>query len=619
MPAAPAKTVPFTAVNLAPKSLAVEARADGAVVLRSTIPLAAFPRHAGEVLRRRAAAHPARAFLAEREAAGAWRTLTYEAARQGADAVAAWLLERGFDAARPIAILSDNSINFALLKLGAMQAGIPVMPVSPAYSLMSSDFAKIRYIAETFDPALVYVDRLAPFAKALAALGTTGRVVVADAPTGEVPGAIAFAELLAARPGPAVEAAFAAVGADTVGKILLTSGSTGMPKGVINTQRMMWSSIQAVSQIWPFLLDRPPVAVDWLPWNHTFGGNFNFNQTLFAGGTLYIDSGRPLPGRIETTVANLAEVRQTVLFNVPRAYDMLLPFFERDEALNRHVFGDLDMIFYAGAGMPQGTWDRLEACAVRARGRRVPILTSLGSTETAPPAVMAHWTSDVTGTVGLPLPGVEAKIVPAGDKLEVRFKGPIITPGYVKDEEKTRAAFDEEGYFRIGDAVKPLVPGDWHSGLVFDGRVAENFKLSTGTWVAAGVLRLNLLSAMQGLIQDGAVTGHDRDAVGLLAFPAWPACKAAIGPEAEALAPEAMARHAKLKAALAEKLRAYNAAHPGSSTRVVRMLLMTEPPNIDAGEITDKGYLNQRAILVRRAALVERLYADPPGEDVVVG
>lgn len=618
MGGASTKSVPFTRVNLAPKSLAVETRPDGATLLRSTLPLAAYPRHTGLVLAERAAAHPDRVFLAERDGAGAWRTLTYDAARRGAEAIAAWLVERGLGPARPLAILSDNSINFALLQLGAMQAGVPVMPVSPAYSLMSSDFAKIRYIAEAFDPALVYVDRLAPFAKALAALGTAGRILVADAATGEVPGAVPFADLLAQRPGPAAAAAFAAIGPDTVAKILLTSGSTGMPKGVINTQRMMWSSIGAVAQIWPFLLDRPPVAVDWLPWNHTFGGNFNFNQTLFAGGTIHIDAGRPLPGRIETTVANLRDVRQTVLFNVPRAYDMLLPYFEQDEALTRHVFGDLDMIFYAGAGMPQSTWDRLEAAAIRARGKRVPILTSLGSTETAPPAVMAHWTSDVTGTVGLPLPGVTAKIVPAGDKLEVRFKGPIITPGYYKDAEKTRAAFDEEGFFKIGDAVKTLVPGDWHSGLVFDGRVAENFKLSTGTWVAAGILRLNLLSATQPLIQDGAVTGHDRDAIGLLAFPAWPACKAAIGPEAQALAPEAIVRHQRLKAALAEKLRAYNAANPGSSTRVARLLLMTEPPNIDAGEITDKGYLNQRAILARRAALVERLYAARPDEDVVV-
>jgi feruloyl-CoA synthase len=611
------KSYPHIDIKLAPVSVAVERRANGEVILRSTLALPPYPKQIGLVLREQAARHPDRSFLAERDAAGGWRRLSYAEARRQADAVSQWLLDHGHSAQRPIAILSDNSINMALLKLGAMQVGIPAMPVSPAYSLMSGDFAKVKHIVASFDPSLIYVDRLAPFAKALGAIDRKGRAIVADLASNELGGVTGFGELVAAKPGPRVENAFATVGEDTVAKILLTSGSTGMPKGVVNTQRMMWASQAAVCTIWPFLYVRPPVLVDWLPWNHTFGANWNFNQVLITGGTMYIDGGKPLPGRIETTLQNLREVRPTVLYNVPRAYDLLLPHWEADEAFTKHLFGDLDCIFYAGAGMPQASWDRLEALAIKARGKRIPIFTALGSTETSPPATVAHWVSDVTGTVGLPMPGVEAKLVPAEGKTEIRFRGPNISPGYYKDPARTREAFDAEGFFKIGDAVKTLVPGKYESGMVFDGRVAENFKLLTGTWVAVGTLRLAVLSATSPIILDAAVTGADRDEVGLLAFANLAGCKAAIGAEAEALAPEAVVRHPRLHAALKAKLAAYNAQHPGSSERVRRVLLMVEPPNIDAGEITDKGYIGQRAVLARRAPLVERLYAGT-GEDIVI-
>ncbi len=612
------KSYPHIDLKLAPRKLLVETRANGEVILRSGIALPPYPKQTGIVLRERAAQHPERVFLAERDERGAWRTLTYGAARRQADAVSQWLLDHGHTPERPVAMLSDNSINMAVLMLGATQVGIAPMPVSPAYSLMSSDFAKLKFIAASFDPSLVYVDRLAPFAKALEAVGHEHRTIVADRAGGEIDTAIGFGELLAARPGPRVETAFAAVNEDSIAKILLTSGSTGMPKGVINTQRMLWSSLVAVCTIWPFLYERPPVLVDWLPWNHTFGANWNFNQVLYTGGTLYIDGGKPLPGRIETSVKNLAEIRPTLLYNVPRAYEMLLPFFERDEALTRHVFGDLDCIFYAGAGLPQASWDRLEALAIKARGKRIPLFTALGATETAPPATVAHWTSDVTGTVGLPIPGVEAKLVPASGKIEVRFRGPVVSPGYYRDAEKTKAAFDEEGFFKIGDAVRPLLPGDYNSGLVFDGRVAENFKLLTGTWVAVGMLRLAVLSATTPIIQDAAVAGENRDDVALLAFANLPGCKEMIGADAEKLSSSDIVAHPQLHAALKDKIAAYNTKHPGSSERIKRVLLMTEPPNIDAGEITDKGYINQRAVLGRRAALIERLYAAAPGPDVVV-
>jgi feruloyl-CoA synthase len=616
------KAYPHTPLSLAERSLIMEKRADGAVLLKSATSLGEYPRQVGDDLRAAAARHPERVFLAERGPDGAWITLTYGEARAKADAVSQWLLDSGHGPANPVAALSDNSIAMGLLMLGAMQVGIPFMPVSPAYSLMSKDYAKVKYICDRFTPSLIYAETLAPFVPALKAV-TAKAQIVARRSNGELPGVVAFADLLAAKPGRAVEDAFAKVTPEATAKILLTSGSTGFPKGVVNTQRMMTASMTQCGQAWPFLAERPPILCDWLPWNHTFGSNFCFNSVLRFGGTLYIDEGRPVPGRFAPTLKNLRETKPTILLNVARAYDFLLPEFEKDEEFARTVFANVDMIFYAGAGLPQNLWDRLEAVAIKTRGKRIPILTSLGSTETAPPAVICHWPMDVTGSIGLPLPALEAKLVPAGDKTEIRFKGPNISPGYYRDAERTAEAFDEEGFYKIGDAVKWADPKDPSLGLLFDGRVAENFKLLTGTWVAAGMLRLDVLSAAAPLLQDAAVTGVDQEWVGLLAFPNMAACKGAIaasgaGPEAEALAPDAIVRHPNLHALLKTKLGTYNAAHPGSSQRVARVLLMTEPPNIDAGEITDKGYLNQRAILARRAALVERLYSETPGDDVVV-
>ena len=418
------KSFPFMDLRLARRALELEKRGAGVSVLSSSEPLAPYPDQLGVVLRERAEAHPDRTFLGQRNRDGLWREVTYADFRRRTDSVSQWLLNNGHGADRPVCCLSENGINFAQLKMGAMQVGIPFMPVSPAYSLMSQDFAKVKYVFDKFDPSLIYVDHLSLFAKALSSVDLSGRHVVADAATGEVGNVTEFHMLNSEPVTPQVDAAFDAVTPDNIAKILLTSGSTGFPKGVINTQRMMCASMAQTEQCWPFLKDRPPVLCDWLPWNHTFGGNFCFNTVLWHGGTFWIDEGKPVPGKFDATLRNLHDINISVLMNVPRAFDVLLPELEKDDAFAQHVFEDLDAIFYAGAGLPQSLWDRLEALAIKVCGRRVPILTSLGSTETGPPALLLHWTSDVTGSVGLPMRGWRPSWCPPATRPRVRFKGP---------------------------------------------------------------------------------------------------------------------------------------------------------------------------------------------------
>jgi len=585
----------------APAEVSVERRADGAIVLRSPQTLRPFARAVGDWLiewHRRA---PERVFLAERKGEG-WRRVTYAEALAAARRIGQALLDMGLDASRPVAILSDNGVDHALMALGAMHAGIPAAPISPAYSLMSKDFGKLRAIFELLRPGLVYAADGERFAPALRAVprGDAKLVFSANAPS-DLP-ALPFAALLETHPGAALERAFAAIGPDTVAKILFTSGSTGVPKGVINTHRMLCANQQMLAQGWPFVEERPPVLVDWLPWSHTFGGNHNFNLVLRNGGTLYVDGGKPMPGLIETTVRNLREVSPTMVFNVPRGFDLLLPHLESDAGLRRSFFRDLDLVFYAGAALPQNLWERLEALALAEKGGELAMLSAWGSTETSPLATQVHFPIERAGVIGLPVAGCEIKLVPAGGKLEARVRGPNVTPGYYGREDLTRAAFDEEGFYRIGDALRFADPRAPEKGLAFDGRVAEDFKLATGTWVHVGAVRVKLIAAADPVIQDAVITGHDRNEVGALVF---------LSPAAKALAPEAIRE--KLAAALAAL-----AAEGGSSTHPVRLLVMDEPPSIDANEITDKGYINQRAVLERRAALVERLHGTPVPPEVIV-
>ncbi len=568
-------------LRFAPAQVLSERRSDGTLLLRSPQRLAPYARAVGEWLVHWAAAAPERTFLAER-AGEAWRKLSYREALDAARRIGQALLERGLGTDRPVAILSDNGIDHALLALGAMHVGVPVAPVSPAYSLTSKDFAKLRHIYELVRPGLVYAADPAKYGPALGALGAR---------------ATPLAELLEHAPTRRVDDAFAVLGPETVAKILFTSGSTGVPKGVINTQRMLCANQQMLAQAWPFVEDRPPLVIDWLPWNHTFGGNHNFNMVLRNGGTLYIDGGKPVPGLVETTARNLKEVAGTMYFNVPRGYDLLLPYLERDAALRANFFRNLDMLFYAAAALPQNLWQRIEQLALEEKDGRLAMLSAWGSTETSPLATSVHFHMDRAGVIGLPVAGCELKLVPSAGKLEVRVRGANVTPGYYRSEDLTRAAFDEEGYYRIGDAVRLADPTDPAKGIEFDGRIAEDFKLATGTWVHVGALRVKLIAAANPLIQDAVITGHDRNEIGALVF---------LNPAGVA----GLAREA-LHERLAQALRSL-AQGAGSSTHPVRLLVMSEPPSIDANEITDKGYMNQRAVLERRAALVERLYGNAP-------
>jgi feruloyl-CoA synthase len=492
---------------------------------------------------------------------------------------------------------------------------VPVAPISVAYSLQSQDFAKLRHIAELLEPGLIYVADTAPFAKALAAIGSRAEIVASrdSANLGATP----FDDLARTSPGPAVEQAVAASDADTIAKFLFTSGSTGLPKAVINTHGMLTSNQQQALQLWPFVTEQPLTLVDWLPWNHTFGGNHNFNMVMRHAGTLVIDAGRPLPSMVGETVRNLTEIAPTIYFNVPAGYGTLLPHLERDQNLARSFFARLRLIFYAGAALPQDLWERLEAVSVRITGHRIPLSSSWGTTETAPLATAAHFLLDRAGNVGLPAPGVEMKLVPAGGKLEIRVRGPNITPGYWKRPDLTAAAFDEEGFYKPGDAVRLADETDPARGVMFDGRLAEDFKLTTGTWVHVGALRIGVLAACSPVLQDAIVAGADREFVALLCWLNAAGCQKLIGEGAPTTLPD-LAKHPAVREHVRRSVANWNAAHPGSSERVARVLLLPDAPSIDANEITDKGYINQRLALERRAADVERLFAATPGADVLV-
>ncbi len=601
---------PYRDTALAEKSLLVERRGDGTVVLRSGHESWDYPVQLSEWLRHWADERPEQVFLAERDSESTWRTITWGEARAKADSVSRALLARGLGPGRPVMSLGGNSIDLALLKLGAMQAGIPIAPVSPSYSLLVEDYGRLQYIADLIKPGLIHVPEAGPFSKALAALNLVGVIRVSSSPDA---GFEDFGSYLEPADSAGIADAYAGVNGDTVAKYLFTSGSTGLPKAAIVTQRMMCANVTGICQLLPVLDEHPPILMDWLPWNHVAGGNKNFNIILRCGGTMYIDDGRPQPGKFERTIGNLREIPPTFMHNVPLVFGLLAPYLEDDPEFAERLFSRMDFIFYAAAPMPEAVQARIDAAAEKAAGERIPFLSSLGSTETTPSCILCHWPSRVPGNLGLPLPDVTVKLAPTAGKLEMRVKGPNIISGYFGNPEATERAFDGEGFFRMGDAVKFADPDDPEQGLLFDGRVVENFKLATGTWVQTGEVRVAAVNALSPLVRDAAVAGEARDHIGLLLFLDGDGIERELGLAGDA---EAMARSDQLRNEIVTRLTAYNASAGGSSRRIARAMIMTEPPSIGGNEMTDKGYLNQRAVLDRRATLVDRLYADEPGPDV---
>ena len=608
--------VPFKPLAMKGPDVSVERRPDGSIVITSNHAPGEGPRSIAHLIAQKAAEHPDRPYIKQREPGhGPWREVTYGQAQRAVEGVAQFLLagggllDRGLTHADSVMILSGNSIEHALMTLGAYAAGVPAAPISPAYSLISTDHAKLKHCFEKVAPRVVFAQSGAMFAKALEtlkAIDPTIAVITADGSAGT----IAFADVAGTTPTPAVAAARETLGPATVAKYLFTSGSTGLPKAVPQTHGMMAGVIAGQEGLrTDALTDEVPQSLEWMPWSHISAGNIGFNAVIWAGGTLHIDEGKPLPGLFETTIKNLYEVSPIVFGSAPIAFSMLAEAMESDPALRRSFFKNLRYMGYGGATLSNDVYDRIQALAVAETGQRIPLTTMYGATETQGVTV-THWITERVGLVGLPLPGIALKLAPNGSKYEVRVKGPTVAAGYHKDPERTAAAFDEEGFYKLGDAARFVDPNDPAKGLVFDGRVTEDFKLDSGTWVSVGVLRPDLVAACSPYIHDAVITGQDKPFIGAMLWPSPAGLQALVADPGPGTPLE------KLVAIVRERIAAFNAAAGGSSRRIGRFTLLTEPPSIDAGEITDKGYVNQRCALDRRAERVEALYAKQPGEGV---
>lgn len=581
-----------------------ETRPDGTILVRQVAALGPYPRCMTERFLHWADVDPDRLWMAERGEDGEWQRVTYGKGAAAIRAIGSALLLHGLTVERPLMILSGNSLAHAMIALGAQHVGIPSAALAPAYALSGQDRGKLAQVVEQLTPGMVFADHAGKYLPAIDAV--LGEDIPLVCLTGSSPArkVIGFDSLLDTTPSAASEAAHKAVGPDTVAKFLFTSGTTGSPKAVIQTQRMLCANQAMVAEAYAFLKDEPPVLVDWAPWNHTASGNKVFNMAIYNGGTYYIDDGRPTPADIGRTIRTLREVAPTWYFNVPIGFQYLLDEMDRDDALADHFFSRLKMLMYAGAGMSQPVWDRLTAMAARKVDGGVPIVSALGATETGPFALYYSDRKDRPGNIGIPAVGVTLKLVPQNDKLEARIKSPSVTPGYWRNAKLTAEAYDEEGFYKLGDALRYAVPGDPHAGFIFDGRLAENFKLATGTWVAVGALRAALVNALGGLISDAVISGEERDDLRALLIPNWTRLREIAGPSsADPLAAPAV------RAALEKALTDHARAATGSASRVVAALVLDAPLSFDKGEVTDKGSVNQRAVLRERADLVAALWA----------
>ena len=583
------KHAPMRPVEFHNYSPVVTVKDDGTIYVTDRMPQPSYPTRITDALVKYAAETPDRVFIADRKSGDGWRTITYGQMLDHVRRIGQYLLDKNLSPERPLAVLSGNDIEHATLGLAAVYVGVPYAPLSPQYSLTGGDYARLKDVLASITPGLIYAADAKAFAPAIRATVPDIPFIADDAAEGAIP----FSDLLNSVPSDAVEAANAAITGDTIAKFLFTSGSTGTPKAVINTHRMICSNQAAIREAFSFMKTEPPVLLDWAPWNHTAAGNKDFYMVLTNGGTLYLDDGRPTRADIGKTVRNLKEISPTWYFNVPTGFDMLIPELEKDEALRQNFFKNLRMFWYAGASLSQHSWEALERMAVATTGTRVLIGTGLGATETAPAAMFCTWPQEGAGNVGLPVPGVTLKLVPYEGKYDARLKGDNITPGYWRQQKLTEEAFDEEGFYRLGDALLPIDMDDISKGFKFDGRTAENFKLDTGTWVATGALRMSIIDHFGDLIRDVALAGPDRPYLGAIAF----------------LRDPELAEDSAHREAMREKLVSLAAKSTGSSNRIARMIICPEAPSTTAGEVTDKGSINQRAVLRNRAELVEEIYA----------
>ncbi|WP_067095680.1 feruloyl-CoA synthase [Marinomonas atlantica] len=613
-------TSEFHPIKVVSHSVAIEKRDNGEQIISCQTELAEYARCLTDRLVYWAERTPDVVFVAQRDDENKWDRYTYAEALEKVRQLASWLVEQNVSPERPIAFLSGNSLEHLMLAMAGYYIGVPHSPISPAYSVVATDYTKLKHVIDLLTPGLIVVDKLAPYEKAIKAVsdndvpvavmyGDTTPQLVSN-PT------VSFAQFWQHPLSPAIEERNAVVSGDTVAKILFTSGTTGMPKGVMNTHRMLCANAVMIRDTMAFLADEPPVMVDWLPWNHTFGGNHNVSIALYNGGSFYLDDGKPTEAHFHKTLNNLAEVAPTVYFNVPKGFELLVKKLQQDDELARKFFSRLQFMFFAAAGMAQHIWDDIDALAIKYTGKKVPILTGLGATETAPSVTFASIKESASGVIGVPAPGVTLKLVPNEGKLEARVKAVTVMPGYWRQPELTARSFDEEGYYCLGDAIAYLDEAQPNRGFRFDGRVSEDFKLDSGTWVSAGTLRAKFISAFAPLVQDVVLCGMNRSYITGLVFPDFACCQALVDNGTE-LTPKQLIEHPTVRAAFEEKLKTFFAQGTGGSTVVSRVLLQHEAPCIDAHEVTDKGSLNQRNVQDHRADQVNELYQEPKSVSVI--